>query len=100
MVCRFFAGDCCQEKENRGFYVILEDISDYYQMPDLDKGLSNRVIQSISKFLGIQYLSPQDHFEACHVNHKSLRGNLTYFFKTELQLKGVYNIKIFESEII
>ena len=44
MVCRFFAGDCCQEKENRGFYVILEDMSDCYQMPDLDKGLSDKVI--------------------------------------------------------
>ena len=26
MVCKYFAGDCCQEKANRGFYVVLEDI--------------------------------------------------------------------------
>ena len=46
MVCKYFAGDCCQDKANRGFYVVLEDISDNYQMPNLDKGLNNKQIIS------------------------------------------------------
>ena len=26
MVCKYFAGDCCLDKANRGFYVVLEDV--------------------------------------------------------------------------
>ena len=51
ITCRFFAGNCCQEKSNRGFYVVMEDISSDYTMPDLDKGMSKGQIESALKKL-------------------------------------------------
>lgn len=42
--CKFWDGNSCQDKSNRGFYVILEDISDEFKMPDFDQGLKDEEI--------------------------------------------------------
>ena len=51
MLCRFWAAKCSLSKESRGFYVILEDISDSFIMPDLDAGLSNDQVSESLKSL-------------------------------------------------
>ena len=59
MTCRYFGGKYCLDKESRGFYLILEDISDTHQMPNLDKGLTDdQVVDSLRKlayFHGLSY---------------------------------------------
>ena len=52
MVCRYFAGQSSLSKDSRGFYVILEDISETYQMPKMEKGLtSEQIFDGLKKWL-------------------------------------------------
>ena len=51
MLCRFWAAKCSLAKESRGFYVILEDISESFIMPDLDARLSNDQVSESLKSL-------------------------------------------------
>lgn len=49
--CKFYAGDCCQDKNNRGFYIILEDISETFKMPDFSNGLNDDQIKNSLRHL-------------------------------------------------
>jgi len=59
MIPKFYAGDVCMEKENRGYYVILQDLTPEYQMFSLDGGLSQaQIINALEKlayFHGLTY---------------------------------------------
>lgn len=47
MIPAFFSGGCCLEKEGRGFYLILEDLSDGYSMRNGPEGLKYNGIADV-----------------------------------------------------
>lgn len=54
MVAKLYSGDYCLEKEHRGFYLIMEDLSSQYGMKTGPEGLNfqqiNDVVVKIAKF--------------------------------------------------
>ncbi len=59
IACKFHAGQTCQSKLGRGFFLVLQDISDDFQMPDFDRGLSDLEIanslQNLAHFHALTY---------------------------------------------
>ena len=50
IICDFWAADCSDVKEKRGFYIILDDVSQDFKMPDLDKGMTkDQIIDALEK---------------------------------------------------
>ena len=39
MLCKCYGGKYSMQKESRGFYLILEDISETFKMPNLNEGI-------------------------------------------------------------
>ena len=59
ITCDFYAGDSCQDPQNRKFHLILGDVSDAYKMPNLEDGLTNEQIinalQCLAYFHAVSY---------------------------------------------
>ena len=59
MVAKFYSGDYCLEKEQRGFYLIMEDLSSQYCMKTGPEGLNfqqiSNVLVKIAKFHSAGY---------------------------------------------
>ena len=79
MACRYFGGQSSLSKDSRGFYVILEDISEIYQMPKMEKGLtSEQILDGLKKlayFHGLSYCYAKKH------NVDFLKDNVTPYFE-------------------
>ena len=59
MVPKFYSGDYCLEKEQRGFYLIMDDLSSQYRMKNGPEGLNfkqiNDALIKIAKFHSAAY---------------------------------------------
>ena len=79
MVCRYFGGQSSLSKDSRGFYVIMEDISETYQMSKMERELtSEQILDGLKKlayFHGLSYCYAKKH------NVDFLKDNVTPYFE-------------------
>ena len=63
ITCKFYGGDCKLDAEDRRFYIILEDLSDSYSMPNFSKGLPSAeikdAIEKLAYFHSLSYVRGQ-----------------------------------------
>ena len=58
VTCQFYAGDCNLDPNDRRFYIILDDLSDSYKMPNFSNGLTSAEIKdSVEKLAHFHALS-------------------------------------------
>ena len=113
MLCKFWAAKCSLAKESRGFYVILEDISESFAMPDLDVGLSNEQVSESLKSLacfhaisycygkinGVNYLEEHKMTYLAFLDEPDARKFIDNFFKRAIDKLKERN-EIFEADVL